>query len=1241
MIDQRVAVEGAINGVAQPVDQAVQDLDALNVTEVIEQDSRPTFILDLDPHASNPVTRQTAISPIFCNSALRLHQRLLEQVTGVSDDEHGISEGPTYADFRSWATAVTRLDDSKDVFPLSFIFCGKIWTSSTVRRRWRLISGNLGNSTTPPRNYVTPANDPQLEGDRGALHEAKAGDHVIGSTAHARDKNRRTSSISASNIARESAPSSLRSQIFQLAAPESVVSDWTARHPQGILTPHQEFARSIRWEDTSLGPMDQWPSTLRQAANIVMKNPFQAALFWGNDLNILYNERYAAQSAGSKHPHLMGTRFSDAFSESWEYVSHMFTQCAQTGVAVRRDNDCVPINRHGYLEETYFCWSLQPLYGNSKQIVGFYNSLFETTQSVLSNRRMRTINTVGEKMADMQTIEQFWRSLLEGLEENEFDVPFALVYSVTANREAIDVTSVSRRNSLSHKTCRLQGSLGIPKDHPEAPQQFNLKRSQASLAPSFREAMCTGEPTLLSTMDGTLPEALLENVKWRGFGDPCRQAIIFPVRPINGDGIRAFLLLGVNPRRPYDADYQAFTNLLSRQMNTSLATFLLWEGEVARNRNAAEAAAFEQEQLSQQLRLQTTRLRRMTELSPLGMFLLSPTGLIREGNDKYYEMTGDSRENGYEMSWMELLVDSSRKVMQDGWRRLVNEKLPFSQELQLKRLGSEPVDLKGDPIEFWVMVNAQPELAPDGSVISVMGSITEISHLKWAQAVIHHQLQEAEERRRQQNEFIDITSHEMRNPLSAILQCADDIISTLEARRHTNTTLTRADLEGCLEAAHTISLCVQHQKSIVDDILTVSKLDANLLVITPTASQPIQLVQRAARIFEPEMRAKDIKMVCEMEPTLKEMSVNWVNLDPSRVLQVLINLVTNAIKFTDKAPERRITISVGASRNPPQPVEPEFAFIPTKCPNPTVVKGDDWGTGEIIHIYFKVRDTGCGLTKDEIKVLFERFSQASPRTHVQYGGSGLGLFISRQMAELHGGQIGVASQASKGSVFGFFITARRSENQGTSEGDESHSFERGVKNISLEPRTPQRQDLASPNLVAGLLASKARPALVPGETEILVVEDNLVNQKVLVKQLKKVGFGVSAVNDGIEALAFLEGTAFCRPKEGRRLSVVLMDLEMPRMDGLSCVREIRNMESRGLVRGHVPVIAVTANVRDEQIASARASGMDDVVSKPFKIADLMAKIATLLFPLPQECNGSSNGVGRGLTERGRPRRETT
>jgi PAS domain-containing protein len=324
--------------------------------------------------------------------------------------------------------------------------------------------------------------------------------------------------------------------------------------------------------------------------------------------------------------------------------------------------------------------------------------------------------------------------------------------------------------------------------------------------------------------------------------------------------------------------------MLNRQIATSLASVLLFEDEVRRSKEVAEMATLQREQISRQLQLQTGRMRRMTELSPMGMFLFDPDGLLLEANDKYYEMTGVSSP-GDKLRWsIDMMVGDSQEAAKELWEYtghpyanvlfyanavcqyldMITHHKPASRELQFANSECQPRDIDGAQIEYWVLAASQPEISPHGKLISIMGSITDISHLKWAQGLQERRLHEAEQVKRQQNDFIDITSHEMRSsnptstgcetytdfisksidPLSAILICADGIRETLIQYKFSCSS-DRKMAKDCIEAADNIALCVQHQKSIVDDILTVSKLDLNLLRITPIPAQPIIVVQES------------------------------------------------------------------------------------------------------------------------------------------------------------------------------------------------------------------------------------------------------------------------------------------------------------------------------------------------------------------------------------------------------------
>lgn len=198
----------------------------------------------------------------------------------------------------------------------------------------------------------------------------------------------------------------------------------------------------------------------------------------------------------------------------------------------------------------------------------------------------------------------------------------------------------------------------------------------------------------------------------------------------------------------------------------------------------------------------------------------------------------------------------------------------------------------------------------------------------------------------------------------------------------------------------------------------------------------------------------------------------------------------------------------------------------------------EWGDGPKGYLWVKVSDTGCGMTGEEQDRLFSRFSQATPRTHVKYGGSGLGLFISKSLATLQGGAIGVFSEAGVGSTFGFYVATRMAD---------APAVSRRVSQRPLSLRTRSAEGM-----------------MKAANLHVLIVEDNLINQKVLKKQLQKLGWIVSVAGNGQEALDWLKGSVYWRgdePDPGpsnttdgskhsgpkANLDIVLMDVEMPIM----------------------------------------------------------------------------------------------
>lgn len=239
--------------------------------------------------------------------------------------------------------------------------------------------------------------------------------------------------------------------------------------------------------------------------------PNPIAVFWGDDLTMMYNEAYRHQIAGLKHPSLMGTGFQGPFAEVWDSVGPVFAECRRTGRAINMVDQMLPIIRYGqgFLEEVYFSWYIEPLFGGTDQILGFYNAPFDTTSKMLAERRTKTLRTLGEATAMAKTVKEFWQAVLSGLNDNVLDVPFALLYSLTMDgSDDGEYSTASSGSSIGSKSCVLEGCLGVPRGHMAAPEHIDLKRSHEGFIPSFREAMRTREVSTASIDVTRLPSIL-------------------------------------------------------------------------------------------------------------------------------------------------------------------------------------------------------------------------------------------------------------------------------------------------------------------------------------------------------------------------------------------------------------------------------------------------------------------------------------------------------------------------------------------------------------------------------------------------------------------------------------------------------------------------------------------------------------------------------------------------------------
>lgn len=405
-------------------------------------------------------------------------------------------------------------------------------------------------------------------------------------------------------------------------------------------------------------------------------------------------------------------------------------------------------------------------------------------------------------------------------------------------------------------------------------------------------------------------------------------------------------------------------------------------------------------------------------------------------------------------------------------------------------------------------------------------------------------LQQAEAANQAKSAFLANMSHEIRTPMNGILGMAQLLAETPLTEQQRDYVLTLKNSTESLLA-------------LLGDILDFSRIEAGKMQLSYTPLDIRQLVHEVVLLFEAGARQKGLTLQAEVDDTIPPLLVG----EPLRLRQVLSNFVGNAVKFTERG---GITVRLCRTHEGDEhraaAVRAQYG-IPIACP--------------VLWLRLLVSDTGIGIPQEKLQDIFEVFVQADGTTTRRFGGSGLGLAINRRLTEMMGGTIGVESEVGRGSTFWITVPL----------------FVPDTEVSRAEPGEATRQDRQEP-VAASLPDSPSARACV------LLVEDNEVNRKVAVRLLERLGCEVDIAVDGVEAV---EKTA------QRRYDAVLMDLHMPRLDGIEATRLIRERERH--TGGHQLIIAMTASATTEDVERCFAVGMDDYLSKPVRVEVLGATLA--------------------------------
>ena len=499
------------------------------------------------------------------------------------------------------------------------------------------------------------------------------------------------------------------------------------------------------------------------------------------------------------------------------------------------------------------------------------------------------------------------------------------------------------------------------------------------------------------------------------------------------------------------------------------------------------------------------RLSAIAEHASDSIILSDNQGRITWVNEAFSEVTGYSFQDAEGRTPAELLngPDTDPETI-----NLIGEGVAAG-----RRVRAEVVNYTKAGEKIWVETTLAPILDAEGRVaftVAVERNITAAKHHEAELAAAKHAAEKAD---RAKSEFLANMSHEIRTPINGIMGMSE----VLQDR----------DLpEEPRQLVNIIHQSADSLLQIVNDILDLSRLEAGKMTISPADFDLHACVTDAARLMDSAAREKGLRLAVSLHRDLPQ----WVRGDDTRLRQVLLNLLGNAVKFTQ---DGRVSLRV--------------------FPDPA----------ESYRVRFEVEDTGVGMSEEQVAHVFDRFTQADASTTRSFGGSGLGLTISRHLVTAMGGQISLRSKEGSGSCFCF----------------------------DVQMAAPESDAAQAPSITRG-------PSISLQGYRLLLAEDNRTNRMLVHLYLADTGVEIFDAADGVEAVKMFETVG---------PHVVLMDMSMPRLDGVSATREIR-----GIQKPQPPIIALTANAFESDRDACLAAGMDAFLSKPLKKQALLAAISAQL-----------------------------
>lgn len=988
--------------------------------------------------------------------------------------------------------------------------------------------------------------------------------------------------------------------------------------------------RQLNWEPSGLGHPAHWPASLKTAVGIMLNSAAPVYIAWGARFVQLYNDAYRLILGELKHPAALGGTTPDTWHEIWDFVGPMFDNVVSSGRAVSMQNTLLTMLRNGYPEECYFNFSYSPLTDELGDIKGVIVTGLEITEKFIDARRAACIKQLVQGLSNAADMQQVGTLLAAIARDFPDDLPLAAWYAVRAGGGGLDLVAaagIARGSPLTPEfldpatDCVYAGRLRLDApvtvevplgagmvqlDSPAVPPSalsvqplcydgylrpdgylivaFNPKRPSDDAQRMFLKEVATQIEHAARRLNRQDLERRENQHQYQAIMDvvPClvwmsdesnvcnyfnHAWLRFRGRTlaqeINGgwaDGIHPDDLgyvirhfdMAVQARRAVTLEYRLrhangnYRWVLDRSSprHNSVGAF---QGYIGTCLDVTE-----RKQAIDELRVSERRFRNVLQNVGLASLMLDRNAGITFFNEYLLRLTGWELHEVIGRNWFEMFTVPGAYNLTDGFAAFLDsrpetwygesEVVTRSGERRLIRWSNSVLRSAAGEVTGTASIGADitEQKRAEQEIRRLNASLEQ--RVSERTADLEQARNDANMANQAKSSFLAAMSHEIRTPMNGVLGTIDVLQRTSLGEDQ------GAMVDLIRESAFSLL-------TILDDILDFSKIEAGRLDLERSAMSVAGVVGKACAIMDHLAASKGVGLSVFIDPALPQAVLG----DELRLRQVLLNLVNNGIKFS----------SGGA-----QPGRVAVRATALAC-----------SAGQV-GVEIEISDNGIGMNDAAKARLFTAFTQADASTTRRFGGTGLGLVISRHLVDLMGGSLTFDSAPGVGSTFTvrLRLPVLPDEEGGMADAAGAGEDANAVR-VSLARAAAFAPPLRQDALRAGRL--------------ILVAEDNDTNQKVILMQLALLGYAADVAPDGRVALDLWQGGSY---------AMLLCDLHMPEMDGYQLARAIRAGE--GARRR--PIVALTANALQGEADQCRAAGMDDYLVKPLQLAHLQAALDTWL-----------------------------